>query len=478
MELASDTLKQKIRQFFPTTKEISLPRPSHKNYLNIIGSLLEEQLLEERNIYRQLQQISTLTELPNFILKQPKLKIFQSCQLLLHKKGSQAVKSFISHQQQLTTKELSVSLFNKIAITIKKSKHKKFDQSNLDLAGLEILGPFLAQLIDFERYNIIIIISHNGFLPPSPHEENFFYYLLQLIKNNLHALAIKYEQQQIKQIITSLNKHFPLNFKTINRPLNITSTSTETAIYNLQHDLLYKIEDCGENTSPQYHLERVNLLGELLNTLKHELMNPLFGLNLGIQMLKMNSHSDDIKLFLDEMELSVDRSQKILENFSTLYSSKEEKEEIDINNLLNEVIILTKSETKQIPKNIITPNDLTIYSNKTALSQIIFNLLINAAQAIKMKFSNFNEGKIEITITSQNNDLILTICDNGIGISEEQKEKIFSPFFTTKEDGTGLGLTICQNLARNLNGSIYLTQQSKTCFNLLLKEAIYENSNC
>ena len=105
--------------------------------------------------------------------------------------------------------------------------------------------------------------------------------------------------------------------------------------------------------------------------------------------------------------------------------------------------------------------DFTIKTNPTWLAQIIFNFIINSAQAIRLSTPALANQKITITVTNQYLDtqsfLVISVTDTGPGIQKELIEKIFQPFITTKKEGTGLGLSICNYLTTKLGGKIFFS---------------------
>ena len=108
----------------------------------------------------------------------------------------------------------------------------------------------------------------------------------------------------------------------------------------------------------------------------------------------------------------------------------------------------------------VQPHELKIFTNPTWLSQIIFNLIINAAQAIKECGIQRGKSIIKIYITKTNDGLSIAVIDNGPGIDKNLIQSIFKPFFTTKDSGTGLGLSICQNLAHQMGTKIEFKNNS------------------
>jgi C4-dicarboxylate-specific signal transduction histidine kinase len=101
-----------------------------------------------------------------------------------------------------------------------------------------------------------------------------------------------------------------------------------------------------------------------------------------------------------------------------------------------------------------------IETNSTCLTQIIFNLIINAGQAIKSVNSRTNNNSIIIKLKKNEHTVTISVIDDGPGVKAELISNIFDPFFTTKESGTGLGLSICQNLAKQLETKIHFQNNS------------------
>ena len=126
---------------------------------------------------------------------------------------------------------------------------------------------------------------------------------------------------------------------------------------------------------------------------------------------------------------------------------------------------MTKSETKEIQKRIEcigfqSTDLLDIETNSTCLTQIIFNLIINAGQAIKSANVRVNQNSIVVKLTKEHKMITIAVVDDGPGVKSELINNIFEPFFTTKDSGTGLGLSICQNLARQLGSKIHFQNNS------------------
>ncbi len=432
---------------------------------------------------RLFSKTSKIQSIPPTILSINLFKGFQSCQLLVHEKGKQIVKNYlVDDQNPIKTSEISVSDFNVIFSQIKKSKNKLFNQAQILQNCPGILGTFLAKDYDLSSYRVVLIVSRNDFLPPSIEEQQYF----ATFSSQLYSIYSKvlYQEKYIDKIckIKGALKSAPF-------PVMITNTNGLTIFQNnylstghvfdsfklpLEHSIHLQISTNSNQYADAYHLQRITLLGELLNTLRHELSNPLFGIKLMADLFHSNVLSEDAKEIFKEISHSCHRCQKIIENFSFLYRDEKSFICVNLKRILHETSTLTKSATQNIQKEIIIEDKnnehlLDLQSNPTWISQIIFNLIVNSAQALHQ--AKIDYPKISIRISLQNDHYILSISDNGPGITAEIEKQIFEPFFTTKPKGTGLGLSICTNLAKKLGGEIFFqnnTSEAGVTFTLRL----------
>jgi len=438
------------------------------------GKLLQQYF--EDSQYRELYNvIHNFQSLPNFLLNLEIFKTYNICQIFAHEKGQTfALSSHSSKNSKSQSFKVKTDEFNKLFRSIKKSKSKIFYQQNFSEMSVEPIGAFLGKAFNGNQYNLILLIGRNDFLPPSDDElEAFDDVTLQLEPVFNAILRRSAQDDKISNIIEVLES-FP-------HPISITDKSDLFLFKNdpfrelRDHELkdfncierelfgknilrLYLNKEQREQTD-LYHFYRVSLLGELLNTLRHELSNPLFGLSLATNMIQDESLDDDIQETIDDIKTNCDRCQTIIKNFSSLYQDEEDFKNFDLIKLLNETIILTKSETKGIKKGIKFESDsLFIFSNPTWISQAVFNLIINSGQSlIGLYGNNLRDTKIEIVVEVQNENIFISIVDNGPGVSDSEIEKLFDPFYTTKDFGTGLGLSICKNLMKKLDGEVFYT---------------------
>ncbi|MFI5164442.1 MAG: sensor histidine kinase, partial [Bacteroidia bacterium] len=136
-------------------------------------------------------------------------------------------------------------------------------------------------------------------------------------------------------------------------------------------------------------------------------------------------------------------------NFAQMPITANEK--INMRNILENAISLFKNSSDTEIDFSSEVAEATIYADKEQLLRVFNNLLKNAIQAIPENI----QGKIQISISKKNENFIVKIKDNGTGINEEQVNKIFTPNFTTKSGGMGLGLAMVKSIVETFNGKIW-----------------------
>ncbi len=198
------------------------------------------------------------------------------------------------------------------------------------------------------------------------------------------------------------------------------------------------------------HSERMAALGELAARVAHEIRNPLISIG-GFARRLEKRLTDDTKEYAKIIVNEVTRLENILkEILGFVKSSRLMKQKADINELLDEVLnfitpeILEKKNT--IQKDLCeTPLMASIDNDR--IKEAILNLIANAAHAT-------NYGSITIKTTRVDNEAVIELSDTGCGIKQEDIKNIFNPFFTTKSEGTGLGLAVTHKIIQEHNGKI------------------------
>ncbi|MCO4792952.1 MAG: HAMP domain-containing histidine kinase [Bacteriovoracaceae bacterium] len=435
---------------------------------------LTDEIREIDDFYSHFDSLHTL---PRSIIEMDLFNGFESSQLIVHQKGKMFCDTYV-YQSGVGEqhKIIPVEGFNTIFSLVKKSKSKKFNQSSLLKDDLGVLGTFMANVFSIKNHDIVFIVSQNGFLPPTKSEIGLFDKFCSRMGSVFNFLLERNQVSEKSQNINIFLMNYPYAAAILTNKDQILFKNRlfdEETFYDYinfpekfiswklikDHQLLIKKPDTAKNISDIYHYQRVSLLGELLNTLQHELSNPLFGLKLTADLLEGEQDDSEVAETLSDIANNCSRCQGIIRNFSYLYQDESFTDHVEVHSLVKETLTLTKSESRQILKEINKhnlPEDFTIETNPTWLSQVLFNLIVNSSQAIKTLGDDFKSHKIIIDLVhnSDAKELEISVSDSGPGIPEVNKENIFTPFYTTKDKGTGLGLSICNNLCHKLGGRL------------------------
>jgi signal transduction histidine kinase len=426
--------------------------------------------LNEIKIHRTLSLLfkhtDSISQFPLRFLSIPSFKEYQSCHILLQKRGSTTVEHFFTREIfALKSFDIDANSFNKFFNLIKKSKNKFFHQNLIPELDIKLVGSFLANATSLKTHNFIFIISRNDFLQPSINEikvfDDFFNALPHFMEK---ALRLSGEEEKRLHYLNAV-KLMPIFFEIKNPSGQIIFTNSNrdsNSILKSSVDLedgysvsFYQATN-DQTSSELFHHQRVSLLGELLNTLRHELNNPLFGMKLTSDLLINETDDEEQKSTLKEISNNISRSQNIMENFSNLYTNTDTFQLCTLKKILDESLVLAKSEIRQVKVSQYFKDDLfpefQIYTNQTSMVQIFFNLIVNSSQA--MRQAAVKTPCIIFNFKHESNNLVIEIMDLGPGIKPEIQKTLFEPFFTTKPQGTGLGLSITMTLVKHLNGDI------------------------
>jgi signal transduction histidine kinase len=137
-----------------------------------------------------------------------------------------------------------------------------------------------------------------------------------------------------------------------------------------------------------------------------------------------------------------------------------QREFLDVNELIREMIVLLRSEANRYSLSIRTElaDDLPkVMADRVQLQQVFMNLMLNGIDAMKETTSG---GELTIKSESDDGQLLISVSDTGVGLPTEQAEQIFRAFFTTKDNGTGMGLPITRSIIESHGGRLWVTDTS------------------
>lgn len=233
----------------------------------------------------------------------------------------------------------------------------------------------------------------------------------------------------------------------------------------MEGDFLISVKDVSDFKQIEqtaYQNDKLAMLGKISASIAHEIRNPLTSIRGFIQLLRphlMRLGKDEYaRIILTE----IDRANDIIYEF--LNSSKPSAPQttiIPVASLLKEVVLLTESEALMKGCQLILHHTERVPSfisvDVKQIKQVILNLIKNALDAIDVH--EHNTGMIEIGLKQSEKQVNIFISDNGGGMDQNTLNHLFNPFFTTKEGGTGLGLSVSYRIIKNHGGSIAVESQ-------------------
>lgn len=235
----------------------------------------------------------------------------------------------------------------------------------------------------------------------------------------------------------------------------------------MEGDFLISVKDVSDFKQIEqtaYQNDKLAMLGKISASIAHEIRNPLTSIRGFIQLLRPHlvtlGKDEYARIILTE----IDRANDIIYEF--LNSSKPSAPEttvISVSSLLKEVVLLTESEALMKGCQIILHTDeeppTFISVDVKQIKQVILNIIKNALDAIDEREHDDVSGRIEISTQLRDKHVSICISDNGGGMDQNTLNHLFNPFFTTKESGTGLGLSVSYRIIKNHGGSISVDSQ-------------------
>jgi len=216
---------------------------------------------------------------------------------------------------------------------------------------------------------------------------------------------------------------------------------------------------------------KLESMGELAAGLAHEINQPLGGISMGLDNILYKLHENELSNDYLSKKVStlfkdIERIRTIINHVRVFSRSQQniQKEKVDFMRILDNTLSLVQQQFDN--ENIIlsVPDNekpVYIHANEYRIEQVLLNLLSNAKYAVNKKALTNTDAsyvkRVDIRVTSDNDKLFICVEDNGIGMEIEVMNKIFDPFYSTKdsESGTGIGLSISYGIVKESNGKIY-----------------------
>lgn len=283
----------------------------------------------------------------------------------------------------------------------------------------------------------------------------YAYLAMLIIAISLAYFLSKYITKSLKTISDKMNE---IRLEKQNKKIDIESSSEEiAALVKSYNSMIDQLEESAVKLATS---EREQAWREMAKQVAHEIKNPLTPMRLTVQSFQRKFDPNDEHIHQKVEEYSktliqqIDTMSSIASAFSNFAKMPAQQNEmlnvVEITRLaldiFSEDYIVFKSDRK----------DIKAKFDRTQLIRVITNLVKNGIQAIP---DEQEDKRIVVRVSEENNHVVIEVSDNGIGISEENSQKIFEPKFTTKSSGMGLGLGMVKNIVETYHGSITFTSQ-------------------
>ncbi len=281
------------------------------------------------------------------------------------------------------------------------------------------------------------------------------YFFMLILSGLLAYFLSSYITKSLKTISDKLIK---TQLTKNNEKIELEASSQEIELLiEAYNSMVDKLEESAVKLAQS---EREQAWREMAKQVAHEIKNPLTPMRLTVQSFqrKFDINDSNITQKLDDYSKTllqqIDTMNSVASAFSNFASMPaQQNEQINLINVVRLALEIFNENYIRFETN---ENEIFTNMDRTQLIRVITNLVKNATQSIQ---DNIINPSIIVTVYKENSNAIITVKDNGIGISEENKPYVFEPKFTTKTSGMGLGLGIIKKIIENYNGTITFESQ-------------------
>ncbi|MGY3804386.1 ATP-binding protein [Pigmentibacter ruber] len=364
----------------------------------------------------------------------------------------------------------------------------KSAENSLQYKSIELIGKE-TPLIFYDKDDLESIISHQK----SKNQENILLLPKENIQNKLEVNLEK-NLNSFDIFIRNIKKYNSSQYTFVRKDgekffVKVLISSIHDQFENIigylftAEDLTHEIEVqkiINEQKEQMLYTSKFSQLGEMAANIAHEINTPLSVIimksySIKNKLIENNLEIDKLVSDITKIETTTQKIARIVKSLKmyTRNSEKDNYEKISLNNILQSSLDLSheKITNNGIELNIQTCENLFTFGKEAELCQVFLNLINNSIDAI----NNFTEKWINITVTKNENKLILQFTDCGSGISEDIVDNLMKPFFTTKQvgKGTGLGLSISKRIIEMHNGKLYYDRSNKNTTFVIELPSVY-----
>ncbi len=213
--------------------------------------------------------------------------------------------------------------------------------------------------------------------------------------------------------------------------------------------------------------DKLRFMDKIISSIAHEIRNPLTAIKTYADLIPKKLNNKEFqKSLTTDIPREIDRVDSLIKEFIEYTSPRKPlKEELKLYDEFSSAIMFIKNQLKGISINIDIDKTTKILFDRNHLRQIIINILLNSKSALE----DIKKPYININIINEKNNIFIIIKDNGKGIENDNLQKIFDPFYTTKDKGNGLGLFVVKKLVNENNGLIYAKSAENEGMTLTIK---------
>lgn len=238
---------------------------------------------------------------------------------------------------------------------------------------------------------------------------------------------------------------------------------SEDEIGYLVAEYNHKLTELAEAAAKLAQSERESAWREMAKQVAHEIKNPLTPMKLNIQQMQRVLDPNDpqivdkIKKLSNSLMEQIDALTSIANAFASFAKLPQPSmQSLEVNHLVQTVVDFFHADTKVEVIAELLAKEVTILGDKEMLLRVLNNLITNGIQAVSSEVVPH----IVVRVLQKDKQVTILVIDNGRGISEDQRERIFEPYFTTKSTGTGLGLAMVKQIVEQHNGTIHVLQSN------------------
>jgi two-component system sensor histidine kinase PilS (NtrC family) len=270
--------------------------------------------------------------------------------------------------------------------------------------------------------------------------------------NIFDLLFARFDSNEIKKISQANSKNY-FEIESNGMTLGVSVSVIEN-IYSFEKLFVFIITDLTQRRAIEDKLrkkEHLALIGEMSAGIAHEIRNPLASISGSVQFLQqeLEFDSDEYKNLMNIIVKESNRLSHSIEDFLEFTRiTPMEKADVDLSALIDEVTGLVARNHKDVKLVKKYNPGFIVSADAKKMNQLLWNLINNAVKAVN------GRGAIEINLYNKGEDTYLSVRDDGVGVDDEQLEKIFTPFYSKFSSGIGLGMALVKRIIDEHNFEI------------------------